>query len=768
MDTKQKYFVFYLALLICFKTFGQENVIKEISITGNKRIEKAAILSKIKSAVSTTLDRDVIRSDILAINALGYFENINVYEEPYDGGINLIYEVKEKPIVSEIKFEGLSELDESEAKSELEIKQYEILDIVKLNKSVQKLQAKYEEKGFYLADIRYEIDFDEKKGESKVVFYISENDKIKVKTINIIGNSVISDDELKKIMQTQEGGFFSWLSGSGSFREMVLERDMAAMSFYYGTKGYVRAVFSKPIVTVSPDKKWIYITFNVDEGKKYRVGKVDFSGDLVYSLQDLYKDLQLKEGDIFNTEILRRETLRYTDMYSDIGYAFANVIPQPNIHDDTLTVDVDFEIDKGQRVYIGNITITGNTKTKDKVIRRELLIHEGELYNGTRKRLSRENVLRLGFFDNVEFHQSVSRNDQSVVNIEIRVTERSTGQFVISAGYASGDYGFTASAQLSQNNFLGNGQVASLSANIITGIKQYEYSLSFTEPYLGSSLWSLGGDLYQLRRIVRTFGADTFNEVKTGFDVKLGHPIFELTNLYLTYKLENSYVDPNSIIDTTIIPPDSVNGYSSSITGSVIYDKRDDRLDPRNGWFWRLSSEFAGLGGSRKFIRSSTEIRFFAPLFWQLVFRSMFRVGNISAMAGKDIPVNEYYILGGLFSLRGYETLSIGPKATLSSQAKSLAGKEIVIGGTNEALLTLETEFPILTEARIRGVVFFDAGNAFGGPYKNTGPLIYANYGIGLRWFTPVAPLRFEFGWPIVDNGEGLGCKFFFTIGPPF
>ena len=761
-----------------------EQVIGSIEIRGNRKIETPAIVSKLHSVVGGELDPEVVREDIRAIYSLNFFENIEALEEPDAGGVRLVFVVKEKPTVSEIVWEGLSELEESEVKELSDIRQYEVLDIQKINSTVDKLLTKYEEKGFYLADVRYDISPNEARNEVAIVFHIEENEKVRIRHINIIGNKVLSDDELKKVMQVQEAGFFSWLTGSGSYRESIFERDIANLGFYYGTQGYVRVRFGKPEVTVSPDRRWIDITFFVEEGNQYKVGKVDFSGELLFTREELLEDLQLIDGEIFNSEILRRETLRYTDKFSDLGYAFANVVPQYNVHDDTLRIDITFDVDKGQRVYIGSITVTGNTKTKDKVIRRELLIREGEIFSGTNKRLSRENVLRLGFFDNVEFHQSTSKTDPSVVNMEIRVVERSTGQLVVGAGYASGGQGFTFHAQLSQNNFLGNGQVASLSAQILTGQNLYDFNLGFTEPYLGSSLWSLGGDLFQVRRTLTSYnilGADgtpkavpTFEEVKSGFDVRLGHPVLEFTNLFLTYKLENSYVKPESIIDRVMLPKESVDGITSSLATSLVFDKRDDRFDPRNGWYWSLSSEYAGLGGNRKYWRSRGEIKFFHPVVWDFVFRSQFRVGTIASVGGAQIPVNELFIQGGLFSLRGYENLSLGPKQRLSSDPAHLSqaakeagvqGREVVIGGRHEVLMNFEVEFPILKEARIRGVVFFDAGNAFNGWFQNMSPALYANYGWGFRWFTPIGPLRFEFGTPIVGGG---GTQFYFTIGPPF
>jgi outer membrane protein insertion porin family len=772
----------WLALFFVLATLAAraaEPLVTAIEIRGNQKIEAAAILSRIKTKVGLPLDPDVVRDDIHAIFGMNYFDQVQVEAEDVPGGVKVIYVVKEKPIVVKIDFQGLDAFDHDEIKDQVEIKQYEVLDVQKLNGTVEKLTAKYEEKGYYLIDIRYDTEIDPKKNEAVVTFKISENDKIQVKQINIIGNKVVSSDDLKKVMQTKEGDAFSWLTGSGSYREAVFDRDIATLGYYYGTLGYVRARFGKPEVSVSPDKKWIYITFSVEEGEQYNVGKVDFSGDLLYSRQDLLDDLKLVSGDTFNTDLLRRETLKYTDKYADLGYAFANVVPQPVIHDDTRTVDVTFEVDKGERVYIGNITVTGNTRTKDKVIRRELKIYEGELYNGTLKRESRENVMRLGFFDSVEFEQSTSKTAPNVVDIEIKVKERSTGQLVIGAGYASGNVGFTAQAQLSQNNFLGNGQVASLSAQVLTGQSFYEFNLGFTDPYVGYSNWSLGGDLYQIQRLLQVLtNVPTYQETRTGFDIKLGHPVLEFTNIYLTYKLESAYVFPGSIIDNTIFhnygsDGTNVDGMTSSLAANIIYDKRDDRFDPREGWYWSAAAELAGFGGDRRYIKTTGNMKFFHPIVSDFIFRFNLVGSNITGL-GRDVPPNELFIQGGLFSERGYDYLTLGPKRQLSTnpgvlsgiaQQNNVFGQEIVYGGHNQLLSQAEIEFPLLKEARIRGVIFFDSGNAFDNWPDPGNPVLYANIGWGFRWFTPIGPLRFEFGYPIVQTGSP---KFYFTIGPPF
>lgn len=769
----------YVGLMLVVASFclsASGEVISSIEIRGNRKIESDAILQKLKTQVGDSLSAQLIRTDIRALFGLGFFEDISALEEETAQGIKVVFQVKEKPTIGKIEFEGLDSIEKDELKDLVLIKEYELLNRQKINESVEKLTQKYEEKGYYLADVTYEVKPLPQSYDVVVVFKAQENDKITVRKINIIGNKVLSADDLKRVIQTREGGTFSWLSGSGAYREAIFERDIATLGFYYGTLGYVRARFGKPEVTVSPDKKWIYITFFVDEGMQYTVGNIDFSGELLFTRSELTEEMELISGENFNTETLRRETLRLTEKYGDLGYAFANVVPQPIIHDDIRQVDITFDVDRGQRVYIGKVTVSSNTKTKDKVLRRELTFHEGELFNGTKKRESKENVTRLGFFDSVEFHQTTSKDDPNVVDIDIKVKERSTGQLVIGAGYSTGGVGFIANAQLSQNNFLGNGQVASFSAQIQTGTQLYEYSLSFQEPYYGATLWSVGGDLYQVRRNVAVLEAiNSFEEIKTGSAVKLGHPVYNFMNLFLTYKFEHAYVRPSSIIDKTLYPKEDVNGYTSSLAGNLIYDKRDDRLDPRRGFFGSLTSEYAGLGGDRYFVRSTATTKYFRPLFWDFIFRLHLTGSNISRTGSRRVPNNELYLMGGLFSLRGYDPFSIGGDPVtlstnpddLSEEAKKqgLAGKKILIGGLNQVLMNAEIEFPLLKEARIRGVVFADVGNAFNDWSKITGPKLYANLGWGFRWFTPIGPLRFEFGYPIVNSGAS---KFFFTIGPPF
>ncbi len=752
-------------------------VINKISVQGNHKIETNAILQKVHSKKGSALSLEIIREDIKAIFSLGYFDQVQVEEETTPTGVELIYVVKERPTVARIEFEGLDALEIEDVRNAIPVKQYEVLDIHKLNLAVSKMGEMYEEKGFYLADVRFDIRLEEKRNEAFITFKIRENDKVQVKQINIIGNKVVSDSTLKGFMQTREGDLLSWMTGSGSYREAIFERDIATLGYYYGTLGYVRASFGKPEVTVSPDKKYIFITFTVDEGEEYSVGKIDFVGDLLFDKAELQEGLLLKTGEVFNTDTLRRETLRLTEKFSDLGFAFANVVPQPVIHDDTKTVDLVFEVDKGQRVFIGKIFITGNSRTKDHVVRRELKIFEGELFNGSKKRESRENVLRLGYFDEVEFHQTASKTSDEIVDIEVKVKERSTGQLVIGAGYGNGPVGFTFNAQLSQNNFLGNGQVASFSAEILTGQQFYQFNIGFHDPFVGTSLWSMGGDIYQQRRQMFSIpGVPTFDETKTGADFKLGHQVMEFTNLYLTYKLEKSLVPQSSIIDKSIIPVSSVNGWTSSAMASLAFDHRDDRFDPRKGLFYTLSSEYAGLGGDRYFARTLADIRFFQPIVWDFVFRSHLLVGNITPLGGNPVPINELFILGGMQNLRGQPFLSVGPKRTLSSASSGylsqkaidagVANQEFVLGGHNQLLFQGEIEFPILKEAKIRGALFFDAGNAFDWDSFRQNPEIKCNLGLGIRWFTPIGPLRFEWGYPILPKG-GI-TQFNFTIGQPF
>ncbi|MEN0059001.1 MAG: outer membrane protein assembly factor BamA, partial [Bdellovibrio sp.] len=597
-----------------------------------------------------------------------------------------------------------------------------------------------------------------------------------VKKITILGNKEISDDEIKSKLLTKEGGFFSALSGSGQYKQEMFERDVQILKFLYWSKGYVQAKVDRPQVTVTPDKKNIYITIRIEEGEQYDVGEVGVAGDILFPKQELYETVKIDDNGVFAYDVLQKDIAALTEKYGDLGYAYTNVIPRTAFNAKDRKVNLIFEFDKGSKVYFGKINMIGNSKTRDKVIRRELKIQEGELYNATRRRQSEENVQRLGYFEEVNFKTSVDPERTEIMNIDIAVKERNTGQIQLGAGYGTSQ-GFTLQGSINQANFLGKGQNLGASLNL-SDTGSY-YSLSFTEPYFNDTLWSIGADVYQSANSARV----DYDENHRGGAIRLGHPIAEYTRGYLRYKYDDTELSTKydskdqAVTDTDLFPLATASGVTSSLQATLEYDTRNDRQMPIRGIFASTSFEYAGLGGDLKFTRTNGNFRFYKNLFWDVVWRNNLLYARIDALEGQEVPFSELYLLGGPYSLRGYRSYRVGKMKRSAKIYNTLINEGVpadqaearamrFYGGTQQALYQTELQFPLVKEAGIMGAGFFDVGAADDSLNENN---FYADVGFGIRWYSPIGVLRFEWGFPL--NRDPLyqdATVFEFSIGPSF
>lgn len=750
-------------------------VIKEIKVVGNKKIEADAITEKLVSKVGANYSKDKIREDVVALFSLGFFNNIEISRDVSGGNVVLTVKVHEKPSIVEIVYEGNSELKSDEITETTGIKEYQLLNEAKIKDAVEKIQKLYEDKGFFLAKVDYRIVEVAKDETAKVVFAIKENDKVKVKKITILGNKALSDSDIKSKLLTSEGGFFSGLSGSGQYKQEMFDRDVQIIRFLYWNQGYVQAKVDRPQVTVTPDKKNIYITLRVEEGEQYFVGDVDFAGDLLFPKSELSETIKIDDNGVFAYDVLQKDIADLTAKYGDLGYAYANVIPRTRFNDRDKKVDLVFEFDKGSKVYFGRINMIGNTKTRDKVLRRELKITEGELYNETRRRQSVENIQRLGFFEEVNFKTTVDQDRNEVINVDIVVKERNTGQIQVGAGYGTSQ-GFTLQGSINQANFLGKGQNLGASLNL-SGVGSY-YSLSFTEPYFRDTEWSLGADIYQSQNSARI----DYDEDHKGAAIRLGHPVAEFTRGFLKYKyddtsLSDKYSNGKLITDHDLFPLDTASGVTSSLTATLEYDTRNDRQMPTKGLYSSASYEYAGLGGDLNYTRGSANFRYYKNIVWDLVWRNNIQYSRIDALNNKEVPFSELYLLGGPYSLRGYRTYRVG-KMKRSSKlyqqyiadgySPELAEREAMrfYGGSQQTMVQTELQFPLIKEAGIYGAGFFDAGAA---DDALTADNLYMDVGFGIRWYSPIGVLRFEWGFPL--NRDSIyhdATVFEFSIGPSF
>lgn len=752
---------FILTFSIIGQTFAAEDLgarvdlfkIDRIDVLGIKKVEKEAVLEKIGSRPGMTLDNYLLKKDLEKIYSMKYFESVEAHQD-VDNGLNVLrFTLKEKPIITKITFEGNDGLSDDDLKGQVKSKVFSILDTTTIKSDVQALLKFYEEKGYFLAS----VDFQEKKindENTELIFNIKEYDKVKVKKINFLGNVAFKDEELKSILQTQEDSLFSFMSGTGNFKEINFQNDIERLKYFYRMKGYLQINIGTPEITVSEDKKWVFITMKMTEGPQFTVNKITFQGEVLFPEGDLREKMVLKEQETYSEESLRKDIQLLTEMYQDEGYAFANVIRNLNVVPGENKVDVEFSFEKGKIAYFGRVKIKGNPKSRDKVIRREITIKEGQKFNGTALRQSRENVQRLGFYepDSIVFNTVSPKDKEDVLDVEVSVKEKNTGQISLGAGYSTATGGFF-QASVTQSNFRGMGQNLSFSLNLAKSSNTF--SVDFTEPYFLDTKWLLGGGVF----VSNNDTSSSYSERRKGLNVRVGYPIMAFTNLYVTYKLEDTTIKS---VDDPTIDTALENGLASSVQTSVVHDKRDDRSDPRKGYYLSYSTEYTGVGGDKKWIKNEAEARGYYPVVGDLIFRTRFYAGKIDQVNARRIPRTEKFTLGGSRNLRGYSYEDIGPSARLKGTDGVV--QDFNLGGEFMSFTNFELQHPLSREAGLKWVLFFDAGHA--GDLKNV--RVYTDYGFGFRWFSPIGVLRFEFGYPLTGKFKEQGSQFHFDIGQLF
>jgi outer membrane protein insertion porin family len=769
--------------------------ILDIQVKGIEKVETEAILDNIKVRVGDILRTEATAQAIRDIYRLRYFQDVRVDAEPMEEGVILVVTVVEKPSIREVKLKGHKKITLEDIKEVLTVKAFSILDEAKVQASVTAIEDLYLEKGFFLAEIK--VDYDPgATNEVTVTFDIREGKKVLVKRIDLVGNEALKEAYIKQRLQTKISGPIPGPDGQGTYRRDVLETDTEIISYLYSAFGYVEADVSRPEVFLSPDKRWIYVTIHIDEGPEYRVGTIDFRGDedpeLGLAAADLEELVKTVPGEVYNRVQIGEDVQRIVDAWSEHGYAFANVIPLPRQDRDRKIIDLVFDVSKGDIIHLEDVVITGNLATWDKVIRREVAIIEGDKFSGKAIEETRRRLMRLGYFEDVKI--TTPRGDlTNTLDLAIDVTEKPTGTFSLGAGFSSVE-SFVFTANVSRANFLGLGYTMALNANLSLGRNlvengffngdnsQQNISVQFIDPYFLDSRWTAAISLFAVNR-------NTFvNEFSRGFNISFGHYLDKANDAQFSvrYSLEDRGLN-------ALLPSQKEryggqlyrSGTKSSLTASVIVDKRDDRIAATNGYYLTGSVEWAGgfrvsedktlnlLGGDFKFLKFQANARFFKSLGTPLVvLRYNLSFGWIYSLDGSIVPFTERYRSGGINSVRGFTPLSLGPRIRhLVNSDPNHSSRTSAVGGTMSLVQNVEIEFPIIPPAQVRGVVFFDAGNAFGGLYGNE-PFrfeeIRLSAGFGVRWRSPMGPLRFEWGFPLSPKPGERGQVFEFTIGSFF
>lgn len=747
-------------------------VVTDIRVEGNRRVEVEAIRRALHTRTGEVFDPTRTGEDLRALWALKYFADIQLLVQRLPKGIVYVVRVQERPAVREVRPEGNDELSNDDLKESITIKPHSILDLDAIRRDAKKIQEKYVEKGFFLAEVNHRLDAVADTNEVDVVFVIREHSKVLVKEIRFLGAEKVPAEDLKKEMITKEGSFLSFLTGDGIYREEAFQRDLAKIQGVYYDRGFVNVKVEHPWTSVSADKRFIFISLKIEEGEQFRISALDFSGDLLVSKEELRKRMGSNEGDLFNRSQIARDIEAINDIYYDDGYAYANISPVTKIDAESRTIALTMDIQKGKQVTIERIEITGNTKTRDKVIRREVRVYEGELFNGSGMKRTRERITALGYFETVEVTHKPGSDDTKVV-VSVEVKEKATGTFQVGLGFSSVE-NFVLQAQVSQNNLFGWGQSGSVSATV-SALRSF-FQLSYMDPHFFDTDFIFSTDLFRIQADYGGFVRDSI-----GGDLNFGYHLTEDLMANMTYTREYVHMETNlESEDVFPLANQARNGVTSSVRLSTSFDKRDNRLMPRSGSIHYVSAEFAPafLGGTLLFARYTGYTRWYFPLFWGIVFKTNATLGYIQQLdATQPLPISELYYLGGISTVRGYLLRSLTPTLLVGSSRRPDAFvTPFPVGGDKEAIFNFELEFPIFEKIGIRGVVFYDAGNAFarGEPFftDRQDDLflgVFHSTGFGFRWFSPIGPLRFEWGIPLNPReGRDLPILFEFTIGNSF
>jgi outer membrane protein insertion porin family len=768
--------------------------IADIKVAGNDRVEEEAIRVRISSRPGEPLNHETLDEDVRSVYAMGFFSNVEASVSEENGRTILTYQLHERPLIREVRIEGTKGLSKEDFGNALKIHPRTILNPVKIRHGIAETKKAYEKKGFLDAEITYRTE-DAAAGETILTFTVNENDKIGVKDIVFEGNSAFSTDQLRAIMATSKKNFLSRFLNSGVLNNDALKTDVERLTAFYYDHGYINVRIDEP--KVERKENGLYLTMRIDEGEQYQIGEIGFGGDVPGGEERAKQFVTLQKGQTFKASTLRDDVFRLTGYFSDQGYAFVNVEPETDVRPDEKIVNITYQVDKGPETYIDRIDIAGNTKTRDKVIRRELRIQEQSLFSATGLQFSRERVQRLGLFEDVNLTtQRGVRTD--LLNVLVDVKEAQTGAFSIGAGFNSST-SIVASARVQENNLMGRGQQLTIGGSI--GSIYRSTMLSFTDPYFMDTPITLGVDLFDWR-----FAYEDFDRSGLGGGARIFYPLagFGLYSLWgvpledvrvgLQYQWERSRISNFDNITPDAIRAERGTKTTGAITPTLLRNTLNNPIDPTGGSMQQLSFGYAGLGGSTNYTKTELEARFYFPVYnspkwgtftWMTGGFLGYGLGDIDftetnpigtrsqEILRDDLPLFDRYFPGGINSIRGFGERGLGPReaVTVSVTDESAPGGRKLktymrpIGGSEELVLNNELTFPLVQQLNLKGVVFSDLGNAFTHRQGLDPSDLRYSVGAGVRWRSPFGPIRIEMGKALNAKKDERTSTIHFSFG---
>ena len=743
-------FAFFLMPIMESHVYAQtEELVGSVKIEGNKRVDTSTLLFYIKTRKGEALSRKQIGKDIEKIYGLGQFKDIRVETRQGSEGLEVVFIVEEIPSIGNVMLYGNKEIEDGDIYEIIGFKRGDAFQAHMMTDAKEKINSLYNEKGFFFTRVDVVSKISER-NLMNIHVRVREGEKVGIKNIRFSGNKNFSDGDLSDQIETKAETWISFLDESGLYKKDTLKLDVFRLEGYYQDHGYIRVRVQDPKIDIDRESKEINISIPIDEGLQYRVGKVTSKEDDIVTEEEVLKALKMKMRDVYSISKLRTGVMNIGDLYSERGYAYADVNPITKINESSRTVDVNIEVDRGRKVYVGEITVIGNTRTLDNVIRREFRLKEGELFDSVKLKRSKQRINNLQFFEDVKIDTRRGK-EPDLVEIITTVTERQTGSINVGAGFSSNE-NLIFNAGISQNNFMGTGRRVVFSTNLSS--RRSDYNLSLTDPRLFDTELSGGVDAFNTKTNYWSYMAK-----RTGGGIRIGKSLSEYDWLGINYNYADIEISDVKVATSYL---KNENRTTSRISPSFIRDTRDNFMNPSSGSRHVVRLDLAGLGGT-KFHKASYEGSHYWPIIGKLVGMVHGEIAWADGYAADSLPAFERYYMGGPRSLRGYQIRNVGPKDSLGNP----------LGGNQSLLLNLELQYPFTKG--LRGFAFYDRGQLYGGGNDTSTTAttwdlakMRDSIGAGVRFLSPFGPVGLAYGVKLDKaTGEKDG-EFHFSAGNSF
>ena len=737
----------------------QPFVVRDIRVEGIQRIEAGTVFSYLPVKVGDTMTDEKAAGAIRSLFATGFFRDVRLEVQ----GNVLIVTLEERPAIASIDFVGMKEFEKDKVKQGLRdvgFQEGRIFDRALLDQAEQELKRQYLTRGLYGVEVTTTVTPLDR-NRVAINFNLNEGEVAKIKRINIVGNHAFTEDELLNVLQLRTPGVFTVFSKNDQYSRQKLQADLESLRSFYLNAGYLEFNIDSTQVSITPDRHDIYITINMTEGEKYEVADVKLAGDLLVSEQELRSLIAIRPGETFSREKLTDSTKAITDRLGREGYAFANVNANPDIDKEKRKVSFTFLIDPGRRVYVRRINVVGNARTRDEVVRREMRQLEGSFFDSQKLQLSKQRIDKTGFFSEVEVETPAVPGTTDQVDVTVRVKEKPTGAVLLGVGFSNVDR-LIIQASVQQTNFFGTGntvgmQVASGSVNKVA-------SFSFTDPYYTVDGVSRGFDVYRRDVNATTLGVGNYKTSTVGGAVRFGVPFTEYDTLFFGFGTEQVrlFLAPDSPQRYLVFQNQFGGAYIALVTSAGwVRDSRDSFIWPTRGHLERASLELATPPGDLQYWKYSYTHQYFYPYSRNLTFFLSGELDSGEGYGGQPLPFFKNYYSGGIGSVRGYRTASLGPRDIDGSS---------FLGGNRKVNATAELLFPVPGSAdrSMRFGAFVDAGQVYGFTEKLDLSQMRAAAGLSFAWNSPVGPMKISVAKALNDRPGDSLQNIQFTLGTLF